>query len=222
MSTSGSIDYSLNARQLVTWALKKTRIIQEAETPSADQLSDAYDDLNLMLKGWQKDGPNLWRQTFGSATLVTATASYTLSPRPRRVIEARYRDTSGRDIPMTLLTRQEYVDLPLKTSTGIPTQYYIDYQRDSVLLYVWPVPASATTETVQYTYQRYAEDIDAATNDIDIPPEWFETVGYNLADRLLESYGLKDDRISARAMMLLMAAKDDDREDFVRFVVDRR
>jgi len=222
MSTSASVNYSLNARELATWALKKTRILQEAETASADMMSDAFDDLNLMLKGWMRDGPNLWRQTFGSATLVTSTASYTLSPRPHRVIEARYRSTSGRDVPMTLLTRQEYVDLPLKTSTGIPTQYYVDYQRAAVTLYVWPVPASATTETVQYTYQRYPEDIDTGSNDLDIPPEWFETVGYNLADRLLESYGLKDDRISARAMMLLAAAKDDDREDVVRFVADRR
>lgn len=221
MSTSGSINYSLNARELVTFALRKTRIIADIETPSAEQMRDGIEDLNLMLKGWQKDGPNLWRQTFGSATLVTSTASYTLSPRPRRVIEARYRDTSGRDLPMTQLNRQQYVDLPLKTSTGVPTQYYVDYQRDSVVMYVWPVPASATTETVQYTFQRYAEDIDDAANDIDIPPEWFETVGYALADRILDSYGLDDKKITARAQSLIAAAKDDDREDFVQFTVGR-
>lgn len=217
MATSGSIDYNLNARQLCTYALKKIRIIGQGETPSAEDMADALEELNVMLKGWQLSGPNLWRQTFGSVTMVAGTASYVLSPRPYRIIECRYRNTSGTDLPMTEMVRQDYVDIPQKTSTGTPTQFYVDQQRASVSLYVWPVPASATTETVQYTYQRVFEDLDALTNDIDIPQEYEDVVGYALADRLQETFGKEIKGVSQRAAYLMAMASAADRETSVRF-----
>lgn len=224
MSTSGSIDFSMTAQALSTWALRKINVVAAVDTPSAEDMRDAITDLNLMLKTWQMTGPNLFRQTFGSVTLVANTAFYVLSPKPFRVIEARYRDANGRDIPMLPLTRQEYVDMPQKSALGTPTQYYVDYQRTAATIYVWPVPAAVTTETVQTTFQRAIEDIDAQSNDIDIPQEWFETVGYNLAERLLERFPA-DERTSAlvlrRAGELMALAKDTDREEFVRFEPER-
>jgi|CXWL01.1.fsa_nt_gi hypothetical protein len=222
MTTSGSIDHSLTARQVVTFALRKAKVIDTLNDPAAEEMRDGLLDLNLMLKSWQTDsGPNLWRQTFGSMALVAATASYVLTPRPFRLIEARYRNASGIDLEMIELTRQEYAAISQKTASGTPTQFYLDRQAASSTLYVWPVPASVTTETIQYTYQRVIEDIDAAANDLDIPQEWLETVGYNLAYRLSGSYGSFDKELGVIASGLLADAKDSDRESIVRFTVER-
>lgn len=218
MATSGSIDLSMTAQALVTFALKKAGIIDVLHSPAAEEMRDGIELLNLMLKGWQIDGPNLWRQTQGSATLVAATSSYTLSPRALRVSGVRYRDTSGRDMPMIELAHEEYYELPDKSAQGVPTSYYVDYQRATTVIYVWPVLAAATTESLRYTYQRTIEDVDDQANDLDIPQEWFETIGYNLADRIAESHGQPNDRITARAQRLLMMAKDYDRAPVVRFV----
>jgi hypothetical protein len=209
----------MTAQALATWALRKVGAVAAVDTPSAEDMRDALADLNLMLKSWQVAGPNLFRQTFRSVTLIAATGSYVLSPRPMKVIEARYRDSGGRDLPMKLLTRQEYVDLPQKSASGTPTQYYVDHQRDSVTLYVWPVRASVTTETIEMTVQRVVEDIDSQDNDIDIPQEWFECVGYNLSFRLLERFPNNEAAplIRAQALSLLAQARDHDREDVVRF-----
>lgn len=224
MATSGSIDFSMTAQALATWALRKVGAVAAVDTPSAEDMRDAISDLNLMLKSWQMTGPNLFRQTFGAVTLVAGTANYVLTPKPHRVIEARYRNAHGVDVPMNTLTRQDYVDLPLKTSSGVPTNYYVDYQRAAATMYVWPVPSGVTTETIQFTYQRAYEDVDAISNDIDIPQEWFETVGYNLADRLLERFPSADTAslIRARAVLLLRQANDADREEFVQFMPERR
>lgn len=218
MSTSGVITYNMTAQGIVTFALKLINITDRLETPAAEDMASGIEALNLMLKSWQMNGPNLWRKRFGSVTLVADTASYTLSPRPYSVEEARYRSASGVDLPMNELNREEYVELPLKTSTGIPTNFYIDRQRASVIMYVWPVPASVTTETIQYTYQSVIEDISAQTNDIDIPQEWFETVGYNLAARLAEQFNIeKADLVTRRAEQLLALAENNDREPFIQF-----
>lgn len=221
MATSGSIDFSLTAREVITHALRMIGVAAVFEDASGEDASIAMRQLNLMLKGWQNAGPHIFRQTEGSATLVTSTASYALSPRPYRVLDARYRDANGRDLPMLELTRQEYYDLPLKTSTGVPTTYYFDHQRAAGTLYVWPVPASVTTETIRYTYQRVFEDIDDLANEIDVPSEHLDLVTYALADRLMDLYGKDNGRITQRAMMLERNARDMDREAVIRMVPGR-
>lgn len=223
MATSGSIDFNMTAREVITYALRKINMVAETEDPSADMASRAMTELNVMLKGWQKH-ENLWRLTEGSVTLTDATSSYALSPVPHRVVSARYRNTSSIDLPLQDLNRDEYYDMPNKSSAGTPTSYYVDYQRAATTIYLWPVLASVTTETVKYTYQRKFEDIDALDNDIDIRQEHFEVAGFNLAARLADDYGRSGEHISrviARAQMLLDGALDEDREDFIQFVPGR-
>lgn len=225
MATSGSTDYTLKANQVVGYALRKIGVIAPDEDASARDMATGIEELNLMLKTWQVSGPHLWRQTQGSLALVADTASYAM-PSVVRIISARFRQ-SGRDLPMELLTREEYYDLPLKTSQGIPTSYYFDVQRaaSGSTLYVWPVLASVSTETVEYTYQRRIEDVDAQTNDIDIPQEWLQTVGYNLAALLADTFQVRDDvaaRVINRANLLKQEAMTFDREPVIRFEPVRR
>lgn len=222
MSTSGSVDYSLNAREVCEFALDKMRAVGLGQNVDADDMTRAIRELNVMLKGWQTAGPNLWRLTEASQTLTSGNGTYTLTTtKPVVIAEARYRDTEGRDMPMQELTRNEYLELPNKSSSGIPTCWYFDRQRDAGVLYVWPVLATATTQAIRYSYVRRIEDIDDANNDLDVPPEYIDLIGYNLAARLLDNYGLNDgpsQRILQRAALLVQQAKDHDRESIVRFV----
>jgi hypothetical protein len=107
--------------------------------------------------------------------------------RPLRIISARM-DNASNEIPMYSLSRQEYFDLPNKSSTGIPTQFYYDPQLGTGKLYLWPVP-----ESVDYVFkcnfQRTLEDFDATTDTPDLPQEWLEALGYNLAIRIAPQYG---------------------------------
>ena len=222
MATSGSVDYSLTARQVIKFALQKVNMLALHEDPSDERADNALIELNIMCKEWMKY-ENLWRLTEGSATLVADTASYVLSPVPYRVIDARYRDADSRDLPMMQMSRSDYYDLPLKTTQGIPTQWYLDKQRATRTLYVWPVIASVTTETIQYTYQRLFDDVDDLDDEIDIPQEYFSVVAFNLAARLADSVGRTGphiDRVIQRAEMLLQEALDDDRPDFIQFMPD--
>lgn len=61
MPTSGSYDYSRTAGQIINAALRKLGISSEGEDPSAKQLTDAMEDLNLLVKSWPANGIDLWR-----------------------------------------------------------------------------------------------------------------------------------------------------------------
>lgn len=224
MTTSGSTNFGFTAREAIDYALKKIRVLDAAESATAEDAEDALRELNVMLKSWQKY-ESLWRYTEGSITLLDDTVSYELgtapSVHPYRIISARYRNSSSIDLPMRLLTREEYYSLPQKTNTGTPTQYYVDYQRAAATVYIWQCLGTVTIETIKYTYLRKFEDIDSLDDDIDIRQEHFELVGLNLAARLADDHGRTGpviDRVIARGMAMLEDALDADREDEIRFI----
>jgi hypothetical protein len=222
MATSGDDTFAFTARECIDFALKKLRVVAANATPTALQAEGAKLELNLMLKAWMKY-ENLWRLEEESVTPIAATASYTLTTqKPHRVVSARWRNSSGTDMEMTLMTREEYMSLPVKSATGVPTQYYVDYQRAVPVLYIWPVPSSVTTEVVRITSFRRFEDIDSLDDDMDVRQEHFEGVAYNLAKRLGISYGKTNSaayaEIKQEAAVFLSELLDEDREDEIRFI----
>lgn len=178
------------ARQIIEAAAHRIDAIAVNESVPTDEETIAVESLDLMLKSWQNMGYNLWAATGGSLSLTTA-SSYTLSPvRPLRILSARYKASStANEIPMTEMTREEYDILPNKSTQGTPTQFYYDRQREAAKLYIWPVLASASAETIEFTYERELEDISAATDVIDVPGEWWEAVVNSLALRLCMDWG---------------------------------
>lgn len=190
MATSSSTDFSLNARQIATAALEMIGVIAVGDTPEAEHITKALEQLNFMVKTWgASNDPKLWLVTEGSLALVASTASYTLTA-ARKVISARRRigsGTSQNDLALRVVSRQEYDDRPGKLSTGSPLEVYFDPQRAARTLYVWPVPDAtiAASTTIKYTYLRVIEDLDSLSDDFDIPQEWLETMQMSLAARLV-------------------------------------
>lgn len=225
MATSGTTAYAQTAREYITYALRKINILGKSEDATGEQADIALRELNYLVKEWQRY-PGIWRLTEGSATPVANTASISLSSlKPRRVIDCRYRNASSIDLPMLELTRQSYYDLPIKTSTGVPTQWYYDPQRDSDTLYIWPVLASVSTDTIRVTYLRRFEAITDLAENVDIAEEHMSTLAMTLAARLADDYGRKGphiDRIIQRAEMLFQDMLDADRPEVIQFLPGRR
>lgn len=188
MATSGSVDFSLDARQIITEAFQTAKIIASGETPTGDEMDDGERKLNLLLKTWSAK-EHLWIKTEGSQALTASTASYAITG-ARRMLSVRRR-TSSIDTPMSELSREEYYDLPTKSGTGMPVNWYYDPQRSTRTLYIWPTATSdiATSTVLHFTYLRVIEDIDDLANDPDVPQEWLEALVYSLAARLALSYG---------------------------------
>ena len=224
MSTSGSIDYSLTARELIEYALRKTNLLALGQAADADMVAAALVELNAMCKEWMKY-PAVWRTKEGYVTILANTAAYSLIPRPYRVLNCRYRNASSTDLAMREMVREEYYNLPIKTSTGTPTQWFFESAQATNSLYIWPLLASVGGETLRVTYQRRFEDVDDLANDVDITQEHLSTVGYNLAARLADTFGRSGghiDRIIQRASILAEEMKDSDRPETISFVPESR
>lgn len=123
----------------------------------------------------------------GAATTGNAVYVFTTKiSRPLRISSVRIW-VDGTETPLTMISRQEYFDLPDKASEGQPTLAYYDPQLSAGRLYFWPVPDNALYQA-KITCERPLEDFSAPANNPDFPIEWGEPLVLLLADRLCRKY----------------------------------
>lgn len=195
MTVSSSTDFNQTAVQIITHARRQLGIHAEEEALAAHELTTGNDLLTMMLKDWQVD-PDLgtWLETEGSLTLADSDGSYTFQAAgdfttvPFEIKQIRISHDGGNEIEMTRLSREEYYRLPNRTTEGYPTQWFYDRQRDGGTLYIWPEPDDALYD-LTFTYRRRVMDIDAGTDNLDIPPEWQWAIVNNLAVLMIPVYG---------------------------------
>jgi hypothetical protein len=200
MATSGTTTYSTSRDEIISRALRIIGATSQGETPTATQISEAAISLNSLVKAWQADGMPLWALKSTSIPLTSGVSSYELGdgmtidiPKPLKVIQAyNHNVTSNVDVPMRIITKQEYNMLGNKTSSGNPIQIYYDPQRNYGILNVFPVPSTVEQSANELIihYQRPFEDFDASTDEPDFPQEWYDAVTYGLATRLAPEYGI--------------------------------
>lgn len=203
MTTSGSTVFNITRDQLIAGALRMVGAVAQGESPTATQISEAAEALNMMVKAWEVDGMPLWGLTEYVMTL-SATNKYTLGigktiaiPKPLKVIQAWIRETSSNiDIPIRIISKHEYNTLGNKSVTGTPVQLYYNPQLDYGDLYVFPTPDStvASAYKVHIVYQRPFEDFVATGDNPDFPQEWLDALKYGLAARLAPEYGVPLDQ----------------------------
>lgn len=216
MSVSTSISFNLNARSVIEKALSILGYLPAGETMNQDDAETALLALNMMLKTFQADGCNLWREQPSTVTFAANQMSATLDPRVIDVIEARrvYEDSLN-ELPLGRWERGQYVSLPSKSQTGVPVAYYPQKNRDGFVLTLWPVPYVETV--INFTAARVAADVPGLNDDLDVPQEWLECIVWNLADRLAPVFNVITaapaiaQRVEQRAQALYSAMRDFDR-----------
>ena len=139
-------------------------------------------------------------------------------PRPDDIIEARRRRADGLDVPLIIVSRDKYEKFSDKTTTGTINSIYYDPQRTNGIVKIWP-SCGDVQEYIPMTVRYPLEDIIASTDDFDFPPEWLETLAWNLASRIAPKYGkqLSGDFIM-RAEIMKETLKGHDRENNSIFI----
>ncbi len=198
---------TMTVRDIVDEALLDLEVGSIGVASGADVADHAVRALNRVMKSWQLDDASPSFLKASQTLTLTTAASYSLNPeRPIRILSARFK-RNGIETPMIRLTRDEYDNLPVKTTAGTPTQYYFDRQREDALFYVWPVLASASGETVEITYEREFEDV-SINDTIDLPGEWWDVAVLQVASRLVHAHGSESAKqtVPMRAEMALNKA----------------
>jgi hypothetical protein len=85
------------------------------------------------------------------------------------VLEASFRN-SNVDTPLTKINRSAYQALSNKTSTGQPTQYFVQRFIDKITITLYLTPGSDQAgKFINYYYVKRIQDAGDYTNDADVP-----------------------------------------------------
>lgn len=215
MTTSGTIDGTLTARQLCELAAKDLGVYGAGESLDANDAADMLQRLQWMLKSWQADGVNLWRQADATVVFPDGTKTVELDPYCLDVMEARRQVDSAFLLPLQPWEIGQYKSLPNPDQSGFPIIFYLSRTPAALSMTLWPVPERDTT--IRYSYARVIEDVTNLNQTLDIPTQWLETVWTGLAVRCATMFGATRtdptavQLIAARAAILEQKMMDADR-----------
>ena len=176
---------------------------------SGYQLKTARRSLNILFQEWGNRGLHYWQIANNDITLVADQAVYTMFRSTGDgtsdatavygvddVLEAVYRNSSNVDTPLTKINRSTYQALSNKTSTGTPTQYYVQRFIDKVTITLYLTPGSSEAgNKLNYYYVKRIQDVGDYTNATDVPYRFVPCMVSGLAFYLAQKYA--PDRVQA-------------------------
>jgi len=183
MAVSGSKDFELDVADYVEEAFERCGL----ELRTGYDLKTANRSLNLMLAEWANRGLNQWTINQKTLAMVKDTTSYTIDAvTPTAtidVLDVFIRETIGgvsTDVPMTRMSRSEYANMSVKSSTGKPNQYFVDKQISPTIT-VWPAPDQNSKYDIYLNVLSRMDDADAGANTLQIPFRFYPCLAAGLA-----------------------------------------
>jgi len=135
-----------------------------------------------MFADWANRGVNLWTIEEVSLDLVQGTNQYNMNAYDIDILSAVIRDSStspSTDIEIDRIGRQEFLNIPNKTTQARPTQYFVDRQITPVIN-IWPTPDSANYKLVSYRIQRI-DDVNTSAENPEVPSRFIPCMVSGLA-----------------------------------------
>ena len=171
-----------------TFALDIAETIEEAYELAGLEQRTGYDartarrSMNIMFADWANRGVNLWTIEEVSLDLVQGTNQYNMTSYAIDILSAVIRDRStspSTDIEIDRIGRQEFLNIPNKTTQARPTQYVVDRQITPVIN-IWPTPDSANYKLVSYRIQRI-DDVNTSAENPEVPSRFIPCMVSGLA-----------------------------------------
>ena len=174
MATSGSTDFELDVSDYIEEAFERCGL----EVRTGYDLQTARRSLNLLFADWANRGLNQWTIAQRQQVVTASDGDYDLGEDVIDVLSMVVRRDNN-DLSMERISRDTYLSIPSKTTTGRPTQFFIDRQITPQIK-VWPLPDNGTDILVFDCLTRI-QNADAFTNTIEVPFRFYPCLAAGLA-----------------------------------------
>ena len=174
MTVSGSTDFELDVADYIEEAFERCGL----EVRTGYDLKTAKRSMNLMFADWANRGLNQWTIEQRTFTVTSNDGDYDLGTDVIDILSLVVR-RSGTDYALDRISRDEYLNIPTKTTQARPTQYFVDRQITPVLK-MWPLPDNST-DVVIYDALTRLDDADTYTNTLGVPFRFYPALAAGLA-----------------------------------------
>ena len=174
MTVSSSKDFELDVADYIEEAFERCGL----EARTGYDLKTAKRSLNLLFADWANRGLNQWTIKQRSFTVTSGDGETDLGADVIDILSLVVR-RSGTDYALSRISRDEYLSIPTKTTTGRPTQFFVDRQITPNLK-LWPLPDNST-DVVIYDALTRMDDADTYVNTVDMPFRFYPCLAAGLA-----------------------------------------
>ena len=206
MTVSGSKDFELDVADYIEEAFERCGL----EVRTGYDLKTAKRSMNLMFADWANRGLNQWTIAQKNFTVTQGDGNEPLGTDVIDILSLVIR-RDGTDYALNRISRDEYLNIPTKSTVARPTQFFVDRQINPVLQ-MWPLPDNST-DTVYYDALVRMDDADNYTNTAQVPFRFYPALAAGLA------YYISMKRAPDRSQMLkavyeeeINRAMDEDRD----------
>jgi|TARA_R110000764_G_C10981066_1_gene380366 hypothetical protein len=174
MAVSNSVNFELDVDEYIEEAFERCGL----EVRTGYDLKTARRSLNLMLAEWANRGLNQWTISQRTVAMVTGTGEYALGTDVIDILSVVVK-RDGTDYALSRMSRDEFFNIPDKTTQGRPNQFFLDRQVTPNLK-IWPVPENST-DVLYYNALTRMDDADTYINTMDLPFRFYPCLAAGLA-----------------------------------------
>ena len=174
MATSSSTNFELDVADYIEEAFERCGL----EVRTGYDMKTAKRSLNFMLAEWANRGLNQWTIVQRTQALTQGTQEYALATDTIDILSLVVR-RSDTDFALQRVSRDQFLNIPTKTTQSRPTQFFLDRQVTPNLK-VWPTPENST-DTLVFDVLTRMDDADTFTNTLDMPFRFFPCLAAGLA-----------------------------------------
>jgi hypothetical protein len=174
MAVSGSTDFELDVAEYIEEAFERCGL----EARTGYDLKTAKRSLNLLFADWANRGLNQWTINQRTFTVTSGDGETSLGNDVIDILSLVVR-RDGTDYSLSRISRDEYLSIPTKTTTGRPTQFFLDRQITPNLK-LWPLPDNST-DVIVYDALTRMDDADTYINTVDMPFRFYPCLAAGLA-----------------------------------------
>ena len=131
-----------------------------------------------MFADWANRGLNQWTIEQRTQALTASDGEYSIGTDVIDILSLVIR-RDGTDFALDRVSRDTFLNIPTKTTTGRPTQFFLDRQITPNLK-LWPLPENST-DTVIYDALTRLNDADTFINTLEIPFRFYPCLAAGLA-----------------------------------------
>lgn len=192
MSIVLSSTSATTALDVIKRSLRMLGVYAKGEEPDADESRDGLAALNALM-GSLSNTPLVYAKTRDSIALTAGVPSITVGPsgttvadRPMRVLDESYIQSGGVTYPLRVFTDQQYSDVSVKTTQGIPEAIWPLMNMPDAQITFWPVPIGSLTLNL-WSIKQLAT-FPGLTTAVSLPPGYEDALAYFLAEALAPEY----------------------------------
>lgn len=146
--------------------------------------------LQMIFGDWQNLHTFPWKQDLVTLPLVQGTESYVLNTASAvgdnatiEILDTVYVPTGGNALPVVRIARNDYLDIPDKTSQGRPDRIWLRRDIPAPTLFMWQAP-DAVAASLKFYRIKQLYDVTASSQTLDLAKRWSMAVvkrlGYEL------------------------------------------